>query len=189
MAGFPSLRSARAFLSHRGLLVLFGGIYVVSQVIIATLVDPLDAERMVGLQVTGFAPADYVATFSAWEAEGIMAFYHAHLIFDDVHWIWYAIFLSVCLALSLDAARLSDRWNVVLLFPLIAGINDWFENGLQHVFLSAPDYQMIIDPLPTISTVASIIKWIFFLGSFLLIAWMQLRRLRLGATGASRANG
>jgi len=87
------------------------------------------------------------------------------------------------LALSLDAARLSDRWNIVLIFPLIAGINDWFENGLQHVFLSGTDYQTIIDPLPAISTSASIIKWIFFLGSFLLIGGMQLRRLTLGKIG------
>lgn len=177
MAKMPGLRDARRFLSHKGLLVLFGGIYVVSQVIIAVVVDPLVPERMVGLQVTGFTPEAYVAVFSAWEAEGVMAFYHGHLIFDDIHWVWYTIFLSVCLALSLDAARLSDRWNVVLLFPLIAGINDWFENGLQHVFLSAPGYQMIVDPLPAISTTASIVKWIFFIGSFLLIVLFQARRL------------
>ncbi|MCE9523935.1 MAG: hypothetical protein K8S25_16070 [Alphaproteobacteria bacterium] len=180
MAKLPNLKSVRAFLSHRGMLLLFGAIYLVSQIIIATVVGPLVPERMVGLQVTGFTPADYIATFSAWKAEGVMAFYHAHLIFDDAHWIWYSIFLSVALALSLDAARLSDRWNVVLTFPLIAGINDWFENGLQHVFLSADGYQMVIDPLPAISTTASIIKWVFFLGSFLLIAGMQLSRLRRG---------
>jgi hypothetical protein len=178
MIGIPSLQSARGFLAHKGLLAFFGVIYAVSQVIIATLVDPLVSERMVGLQVTGFAATDYAATFSAWQAEGTMPFYHAHLIFDDVHWIWYSIFLSVALALSLEAARLSDRWNVVLTFPLIAGVNDWIENGLQHVFLSGTDYQMIVDPLPAISTTASIVKWIFFLGSFVLIGWMQLRRLR-----------
>ncbi len=177
----PGLRSMRAVLSHKGLLALFGAIYVVSQVIIATIVDPLVPERMVGLQVTGFTPADYIAVFSAWEGEGVMTFYRAHLIFDDIHWVWYTVFLTVCLALSLDAAKLSDRGNVVLVFPLIAGINDWFENGLQHVFLSAPDFQMIIDPLPAISTTVSIIKWIFFIGSFLLIVLLQLRRLGVRA--------
>jgi hypothetical protein len=181
MTKLPNLKAVRAFLSHKGMLLLFGAIYVVSQVIIATVVDPLGPERMVGLQVTGFAPADYIATFSAWKAEGVMDFYHTHLIFDDVHWIWYTIFLSVALALSLDAARLPDRWNVILTFPLIAGINDWFENGLQHVFLNADGYPMVIDPLPAISTTASIIKWVFFLGSFLLIAGIQLSRLRRGA--------
>jgi hypothetical protein len=183
MIEMPSLQSARGFLAHKGLLVLFGTIYLVSQVIIAILVDPLLPERMVGLQVTGFAASDYVATFATWQAEGTMPFYHAHLIFDDVHWIWYSVFLSVALAISLDAARLSDRWNFVLTFPVIAGVNDWFENGLQHVFLSRADYQTIIDPLPAISTTVSIIKWIFFLGSFLLIGWMQARRLRLGKRG------
>lgn len=175
----PSLRSARTFLAHKGLLAFFGAIYVVSQIIIVTVLDPLVPERMVALQVTGFAASDYVAMFSAWQAEGKMSFYHAHLIFDDVHWIWYSIFLSVALAVSLDAARLSERWNIVLTFPLIAGVNDWFENGLQHVFLSGADYQMIVDPLPAICTTASIIKWILFLGSFLLIGLIQISRLRL----------
>jgi len=178
--GVPGLRTARSLLSHGGLLLLFGGIYAVSQVIIVTLVNPLVPASMVALQLTGFTPADYMATFSGWQAEGTLPFYHAHLIFDDVHWIWYTIFLSVCLAKSLDAARLSDRWNIVLLFPLIAGINDGFENGLQHVFLSAPDYQMIIAPLPAISTSASITKWIFFVGSFLLIGLIQAHRLPSG---------
>lgn len=180
MAKMLSSRSARAFLSHGGLLAFFGGVYVVSQVIIATILDPMVPERVVRLQVTGFTAADYLAAFAAWDAEGKMPFYHAHLIFDDIHWVWYAIFLSVALACSLDAARLSDRWNIVLTFPLIAGINDWFENGLQHVFLSGTGYQMIVDPLPAISTTASIIKWILFVGSFLLIALIQLSRLRLG---------
>lgn len=178
MAQMPSLKSVRELLSHKGLLALFGGIYLVSQVIIAITVEPLVTERMLGLQVTGFTPEVYRQTFTAWEAEGVMPFYHAHLIFDDIHWVWYTIFLSVALALSLDAARLSDRWNIVLTFPLVAGICDWFENGLQHQFLSGEGYQMVIAPLTAISTSASIIKWIFALGAIVLIAGIQLSRLR-----------
>lgn len=87
----------------------------------------------------------------------------------------YAIALSALLALALDAARLSARWNVVLLFPLLAGIQDAVENGLQHVFLSQPGYSTMIDPLPAISTVASTGKWILFVGSFLLIGSLYLR--------------
>jgi hypothetical protein len=177
MAQMPSLKSTREFLSHKGLLALFGGIYLVSQVIIAITVHPLVTERMIGLQVTGFTPADYLATFAAWEAEGVMGFYHGHLIFDDIHWVWYAIFLSVALAMSLDAAKLSDRWNIVLTFPLIAGICDWFENGLQHMFLSGEGYQMVMQPLTAISTMASIIKWIFAFGAIFLILGIQLSRL------------
>ncbi len=188
MTRMLSLRSARTFLSNKSLLALFGAVYLVSQVIIAVIIDPLLTERMVGLQVTGFTPADYRATFAAWEAEGLMPFYHAHLIFDDIHWVWYTIFLSVCLALSLDATHMSERWNIVLVFPLVAGINDWFENGLQHVFLSTPDYQMIIDPLPMISTTASIIKWIFAIGSIILIGALQLRRLSLSNASQGQRN-
>lgn len=171
----PGLAGARKHLANRGLLALFGGVYLISQGVIAILVHPLGTDRMVGLQLTGFTAADYLATFGAWETAGSMPFYRAHLIFDDLHWIWYAIALSVLLALGLEAARLSDRWNAVLLLPPLAGIQDCIENGLQHVFLSQPGYAALIDPLPAISTVASIGKWILFIGSFLLIAGLFLR--------------
>lgn len=176
----PALERARALLSHKGLLALFAGIYAISQLVIAILVHPLGTPRMVGLQLTGFTAADYASTFAAWEAAGVMPFYHAHLVFDDVHWIWYAIALSALLAAGLDAARLSGRWNLVLLFPPLAGIQDCIENGLQHVFLSQPGYAALIDPLPAISTVASIGKWILFIASFVLICAFYLYAWRTG---------
>jgi hypothetical protein len=178
-AAMPRLTRARELLAHKGLLALFGSIYLVSQVVIAVLVHPLGTRRMVGLQLSGFSAADYRSTFAAWEAAGTMPFYRAHLIFDDLHWIWYAIALSAFLALALKAARLSAGWNFVLLFPVLAGIQDCIENGLQHVFLSQPGYSAMIDPLPAISTAASIGKWILFIGSFLLIGALYLRAWRL----------
>jgi hypothetical protein len=175
----PGLDGARKLLASKGLLALFGSIYLVSQVVIAILVHPLGTDQMVGLQVTGFSAADYRATFGAWEAAGSMPFYHAHLVFDDVHWLWYSISLSALLALGLDAARLSSGWNPVLLLPPLAGIQDCIENGLQHVFLSQPGYAALIDPLPAISTIASIGKWILVVASFLLIAGLYLHARRV----------
>lgn len=177
-SAIPTLERARGLLAHKGLLALFCSIYVVSQVVIVILVHPLGTRQMVALQLTGFSTAEYEKTFGAWEAAGSMAFYRAHLIFDDLHWIWYAIALSSLLAFALNAARLSGRWNVVLLFPALAGILDCIENGLQHVFLSQPGYSTLIDPLPAISTAASIGKWILFVASFLLIAAFHLHAWR-----------
>ncbi len=179
-AAMPRLAKARELLAHKGLLALFGSIYLVSQVVIAILVHPLGTQQMVSLQLSGFSAAEYARVFAAWEAKGSMGFYRAHLVFDDLHWIWYAITLSACLALALDTARLPSRWNVVLLFPPLAGIQDCIENGLQHVFLSQPGYVALINPLPAISTAASIGKWILFLGSFLLIGGIHLYAWRLG---------
>lgn len=170
----PALARTRELLAHKGLLALAGGVYVVSQAVIAILVHPLGTRRMVALQLTGFSAAEYARTFAAWEAAGTMPFYHAHLVFDDVHWIWYAIALSSLLAFALKAARLSGRWNLVLLFPPLAGIQDGIENGLQHVFLSQPGYPALIDPLPAISTAASTGKWILFIASFLSIGAFHL---------------
>lgn len=178
----PMLAKAREILARKGLLALFGSVYVVSQLVIAILVHPLGTRRMVELQLTGFSAAEYARTFAAWEAAGTMPFYRAHLVFDDLHWIWYAIALSALLASALNAARLSGRWNVVLLFPPLAGIQDCIENGLQHVFLSEPSYSTLIDPLPAISTAASTGKWILVIASFVLIgalyvyAWRSAER-------------
>ena len=173
------LERLRELLAQKWLLALFGSIFLVSQVVIAIVLHPLGTHTMVGLQVTGFTAEIYRATFAAWEAAGTMPFYHAHFVFDNVHPVWYSIALSVCLALGLDAARLSDRWNIVILFPLVAGILDVIENGLQQVFLSHPQYLTMIDPLPAISTVASIGKWSLALPSIVLIVWFYLRARNL----------
>jgi hypothetical protein len=55
----------------------------------------------------------------------------------------------------------AHKYDWVLLLPLGSGLLDWYENRLQHVFLSASDFSTIIDPLPLFSTVASDVKWLF----------------------------
>ncbi|MBI1238633.1 MAG: hypothetical protein GC199_04750 [Alphaproteobacteria bacterium] len=168
------LNHIRRTLASWPLFLLFAGIYVVSQIIIAVLVHPLDSARMVELQVTGYSVADYQRAFAIWQEAGVFAFYRAHLIFDDVHWIWYSLALSSGLALGLNMNGAGERWNWIIICPPLAGIQDWFENGLQHVFLSAPGFQAIIDPLPVISTLASTGKWILFLPSLLGVVLLLL---------------
>lgn len=172
------LEKARSRLANRWLLALFGGIYVVSQVVIATIVHPLDTKKMVGLQIMGFSAETYKRVFSEWETAGTMPFYRAHLIFDDIHWVWYSIALSCLLAICMNAARAKNRWNIALLLPPLAGLQDCLENTMQHVFLSSPTYVAIIDPLPAISAAASIGKWIMFLASFVLSLMFTFAALR-----------
>ena len=164
------------------LAAVFGTIYLVSQIVIANIADHVGPEEILALQTTGFSASDYRAAFARWDAAGTMPFYRAHFVFDDLHWLWYAIALGALLALGLDAARLSRRWNAVLLMPFAAGLLDCLENGLQHVFLLDPGYVTIVDPLPAMSTIASITKWVLALASTVLVAAFFVRAATLRRT-------
>ena len=92
-----------------------------------------------------------------------MAFYRAHFLLDDFHWVWYTIFFTALLCRLFDRFDISRERNWFLLLPLASGLLDWYENHLQHVFLSSADFTTIIDPLPLYSTVASDVKWVLAL--------------------------
>lgn len=148
----------RAELGRTGLIALFGITYLVSQVTILILVKPLGGQ-LAELQLFGFSAERYLAIFHAWEAAGVMPAYRAHFVLDDVHWIWYAGFFTTLLCRLFERARIPHRLDWVLLLPLVSGLADWYENGLQHVFLDAPDFSTLADPLPLLSTLASLLKW------------------------------
>lgn len=137
----------------------FGAIYLISQVTIGVVLEhigPLDIGR---LQVTGFTAEYYRETFARWQSTGAMAFYRAHFIFDGIHWLWYALSLTAFLAIGMRANAVSSTYDWILALPLVAGLCDCYENHVQLIFLSDPTYQTVVDPLPLLSTVASITKW------------------------------
>jgi len=157
-----SLDSLRRELGRTWIITLFGIAYLVSQVTIIIILGPIE-DVMLKLQMTGTSVADYMSVFGAWEASGDMAFYRAHFILDDVHWIWYTIFFTALLCRLFDRFEISSTRNWFLVLPLASGLLDWYENRLQHIFLSAEDFTTIIDPLPLYSTLASDVKWVLAL--------------------------
>jgi hypothetical protein len=122
------------------------------------ILGPIE-DAMIKLQVAGTSVADYVSVFGEWQASGEMALYQAHFILDDIHWIWYAGLFTAVLSRLFNRLDVSRAYNWFLLLPLASGLLDWFENRLQHVFLSATDFSTIIHPLPLYSTLASDLKW------------------------------
>ena len=181
MTDILSLDNLRRELGRTWIIVLFGLAYLVSQVTIIIILGPIE-EAMIKLQVSGTSVADYLAVFGAWEASGDMAFYRAHFLLDDFHWVWYTIFLTASLCRLFDRFEISSERNWFLVLPLASGLLDWYENHLQHVFLSSADFSTIIDPLPLYSTVASDIKWvlsILYLGTaVVLVARLAFGRNR-----------
>ena len=157
-----SLDTLRGELGRTWIIVLFGIAYLVSQVTILIILGPIE-DAMLKLQLTGISVTDYVSVFGAWEASGDMAFYRAHFILDDVHWIWYSVLFTAVLCRLFDRFEISSARNWFLLLPLASGLLDWYENRLQHVFLSSEDFSTIIDPLPLYSTLASDLKWLLAL--------------------------
>ncbi len=170
----------RAALGKTWLIALFGIVYLLSQVAILIIVEPLGSQ-FPKLQCLGFTAEQYLAVFRHWEETGVMAAYRAHFIFDDVHWLWYAAFFTFVLCRLFERERLSHRLDWVLLLPLASGLLDGFENALQHVFLSSADFSTIVDPLPLLSTLASLGKWALVSGYVVLTVALLVRgRLRDG---------
>ncbi len=180
MSAASTLGTVRRTLARGWLALSSAVIYLVSQLVIAAQLEHLGAYRVFELQVTGFRAADYLRTFASWQKQGVMPFYRSHLIFDDIHWIWYTVMLTSVMALAMNAADSPPQRDPLLVMPIVAGLCDLLENSLQRVFLSDPQFATVVDPLPLISTVASIVKWSLVVASLLTIAalWLGGRRRR-----------
>ncbi len=188
MTNTISLDNLRRELGRTWIIVLFGLAYLVSQVTII-IFGPIE-DAMMKLQATGTSVTDYTSVFGAWEASGEMAFYRAHFLLDDFHWVWYTIFFTALLSRLFDRFKISSARNWFLLLPLASGLLDWYENHLQHVFLSSADFSTIIDPLPLLSTLASDVKWVLsmlYLGTaVVLVARLAVGRNRSQSTAQSQ---
>jgi hypothetical protein len=88
--------------------------------------------------------------------------------------------LLALLSLALKHSDAPARYNRVLLLPLVAGPCDALENAIQHIFLSEPGHVAVVDPLPLISTLASITKWGLVVICMLVLAALTVRALGLG---------
>jgi hypothetical protein len=185
MTNSISLDSLRRELGRTWIIVLFGLAYLISQVTIIIILGPIE-DVFIKLQTTGTTVADYLSVFAAWEASGDMAFYRAHFLLDDFHWVWYTVFLTALLCRLFDRFEISGERNWFLVLPIASGLLDWYENHLQHVFLSSADFRTIIDPLPLLSTLASDVKWvlsILYLGTaIVLVARLAMRGIRSEST-------
>ena len=153
-----AFRSFAQSLGRTWVIAVLGVIYVVSQTAILVTLAPAISE-MLRLQCLGFTAERTLAIFHGWEASGAIDAYRAHFRLDDFHWLWYAGFFTALLGRLLERRPVSHRFDSVLVLPLASGLLDLLENQIQHVFLGAPGFATVVDPLPLISTAASILKW------------------------------
>lgn len=156
----PLLDRYRNTIGQKWIVMFFASIYLVSQSIIIVLLEQVGSDQAGKLQLMGFTADIYLETFNRWETAGTMAFYKAHFFIDVVHPLWYTMALSALLALSMKDKDIDPRYTRLLVLPVLVGLCDTLENSIQLVFLSDPTYVTIVDPLPLISTLLSITKWI-----------------------------
>jgi hypothetical protein len=89
---------------------------------------------------------------------------------------------SALLGRLFERRGVTHRFDWILVLPLASGLLDFFENQIQRVSLSAPDFSTIVDPLPLISTAASDLKWLLVL-VYLGTTVVLLVRRRLACQG------
>lgn len=170
------LSRARAFLGRRPPILVFGAIYLVSQITILRILDPLGTDTVLRLQTT-FSPGTFASIKAAWVEAGLIDSYWRHFLFDFPHPVWYSLFLSSLLAGGLNFARMPAKYDVIMLAPFVAGACDFAENSLHVWFLLDPG--MVANPWVAISGIFTNIKWLLFLPSFVAGAVLYLKGFAL----------
>lgn len=150
---FSSFR--RRFGTAKAVLI-FGAIYLASQIVIASIIHDMGALKFLKAQTT-FSRTTYVEQVKQWQERDLMGDYRHHFTFDFLHPIWYALFLSALMAAGLNRNRAPARFDRLLCLPFIAGAMDLVENCFHLRFISD------VDTIPSWMIVASAsaanIKW------------------------------
>ncbi len=169
------LDQVRRWLANPMFVFFFGSVCFVSQLALYAIVKDIGAGEIIKLQLAGFKASYYLAVFADWKANGLMDNYAAHFLFDDIHWLWYTLFLTGLLSCLMEKCNTDNEFNFILLLPLAAGLCDAFENTMQHIFLMPENYPMLYDPLPMLSTFASLGKWLLILFVLVLVFVLMIR--------------
>lgn len=174
----------RARLDSWPLILVFGLIYFASQAAIAVIVDPLGADMLI-VQTT-LSDAHVREIFARWAAAGLLDTYASHYRFDNIHPLWYAMFLAAMLAKGFNANGVSPPFNVLLLLPFVSGACDVTENLFHQSFLA--DRANITAAHVLISNGAALVKWLLALGCLLGVGALAVRaKLGKGREGGKGA--
>jgi hypothetical protein len=162
----------KKFETLKAVLVL-GFLYAVSQSVLVMMVQPLGIGTFLRLQVS-FSRDFYLETFELWKSQGLFPLYTLHLYPDLLHPVLYTLFLISVMAHLLRAEQHAERFEWILVFPLIAGFSDYVENALQFIVLSGDS--RLTNILVWASSLASVIKWGLEGFSVLMILFLGIRR-------------
>lgn len=136
----PSASIIRQKLGNPRLAILFGCLFLVSQLVIGYIISPLDSSKLIQLQTT-FSVATFQAIIAEWRAYDILYLFFRHQYLDlFLHPIFYSVFLGTLLSLSMDFSNIEDKYNFVLFLPFAAGICDVLENSMHLLLLTHSEF-------------------------------------------------
>jgi hypothetical protein len=165
------------------LIALFALIYFTSQIIIGSILHKLGTLNALALQTT-MCSDKFKAIASGWIASGEIGIYYRHFYFDNVHPIWYSIFLSLLIARAFTINNVNSKFNWIILTPFFAGLCDLFENMMHLYFLA--DLQRATPVLVALSGLATNTKWFLALSgvaiSSILIGWWIIKKFIIKKT-------
>jgi hypothetical protein len=138
------------------LIALFGFLYFTSQIIIGSILHPLGTSQVLALQTTMNSDR-FKAIASGWIVTHRIEIYLRHFRFDNLHPVWYGIFLSLLIARGFKINNIHPKYNWFILTPFLAAICDLFENMMHLYFLA--DLQRATPVLVAISGLATNTKW------------------------------
>lgn len=146
---------------------LLGTLFIISQLNIARIIQPLGLSDFFNLQIT-FSDTLFLLQINEWKENGLLIFFNKHFIFDFFHPLIYTLFLLFLIQYEL--LKLGKRKKLLFLFPIIAGFSDLVENIFHFLFLQ--NTLLIGETTVFISALFSCIKWLFSLISGIIILVM-----------------
>src|SRR5699024_3008021 len=168
----------RQFFNAPWLIAVSAFLYVLSQASLASIFARMGVANFLTMQVTFFTAEDYLHFFAQLESLGLLEVYASHLQLDHLHPLWYALFAASTLSVLMNRLQLSAQNNWLLALPWFAAGCDAIENRIQSIFLLG--HQHITDGLATLSTFASISKWLTVL---VMVSAIGCWLLRLALSG------
>lgn len=176
MAGLPT--RAGSFLRHHAeepsVLLFFGSIYLLSQLSIAVVLEPVGFTHALRMQTTLDVNTFRLLVEDLF-ARGAAEAYTAHYYYDFLHPFWYATVLALGLGWLMNRNALAATHDAWLLLPFLAGLGDEVENVL-HLYMVL-DTANIAAPLVLVANGASIMKWAVVALCLAAMAGLGLRRL------------
>lgn len=153
---------------HKYFLLVTAIVYLTSQIIIMNTLKPLGEPLVLELQTT-FSPARFLEIINQWQTSDLLQHYYAHFPVDNIHPIWYGLFLSSLLAFTFNRDDFNPKFRGLILLPFLAGFCDFIENMSHTIFLA--DLNQVHTVLFQVSAVACWIKWVIFIGSFVFVIY------------------
>lgn len=156
----------RAGAGKPSMWVFFAGMFLLSQVSIAMVLDPVGIGQVLALQTT-LGVEDFRALVADIYQRSVAEAYLAHYYYDYLHPLWYSTLLALLMAAGMNRAGVAAAANRWLLLPFVAGLLDLLENSL-HIYMVVDTANIAAVPV-MVGNGAALLKWALIAASLLAV--------------------